>query len=86
MQTEPDGTAAGRTTQGGTLPRDTAQRPLLDRVDAFMRRHPEFTIAAPYTTFSKLWEVHKGESTTAYDNGFGMMNELEARYPDDCDD
>jgi hypothetical protein len=68
------------------VPRDAAQRPLLDRVDDFQRRRPEFTIAAPYTTFSGLWEVRKGDSTTGYDNGFRMMNDLEARYPDDCDD
>jgi hypothetical protein len=68
------------------LPEDTAQRPLLDRVDAFLRRHPEFTIAAPYATFSKLWEVRIGNSTTAYDNGFRMMTSLEERYPDDHGD
>jgi hypothetical protein len=57
-------------------------RPLLARVDAFTRKHPEFSIAAPYTTFSKLWEVRNGDSTTAYDNGFRMIDDLEARYPE----
>jgi hypothetical protein len=69
-------------TQGGTLPRDTAQRPLLDRVDAFMRRHQEFTIAPPYNTLSGLWEVLSGGGTAQWDNGFRMMADLEARYPE----
>jgi hypothetical protein len=59
------------------------QLSLLNRIDAFTRRRPEFKIAAPYTTFSKLWEVHKsGDGTTQWDNGFRMMDDLEARYPE----
>jgi hypothetical protein len=62
-------------------------RPLLARVEAFQRRNPGIKIAAHYTTFSKLWEVTgPGDGTTAYDNGFRMMDDLEARYPDDRDD
>src|SRR5271168_2411192 len=56
--------------EGQTL--DTTQRPLLERVDVFVRRHPGFTIAAPYNTLSGLWEVRAGDSTTGYDNGFRM--------------
>jgi hypothetical protein len=54
---------------------------LLDRVDAFVRRHPEFAIAAPYNTLSGLWEVRQGGGTAQWDNGFRMMDDLEARYP-----
>jgi hypothetical protein len=57
------------------------RRPLLDRVDAFTRRHPEFAIAAPYNTLSGLWEVRQGGGTAQWDNGFRMMDDLEARYP-----
>jgi hypothetical protein len=57
-------------------------RPLLDRVDAFQRRHPEFTIAAPYNTLSHLWEVRVRGGTAQWDNGFRMMDDLEARYPE----
>ena len=64
------------------MPRGTAQRPLLARVDDFQRRHPEFTIAAPYATFSGLWEVRKGDGTAQWDNAFRMMSDLEARYPE----
>ena len=63
------------------MPRDTVRRPLLDRVDAFTRRHPEFAIAAPYNTLSGLWEVRQGGGTAQWDNGFRMMDDLEARYP-----
>jgi hypothetical protein len=75
--------AAGRTTRGGTLPdEDLAQRPLLDRVDAFQRRNPGITIAAPYNTLSRLWEVRTGDGTALWDNGRQMMDDLEARYPE----
>ena len=50
------------------------------RGGAFTRRHPEFTIAAPYNTLSKLWEVRTGNGTAQWDNGFRMMNFLEQRY------
>jgi hypothetical protein len=60
---------------------DVTLRPLLDRVDAFTRKHPDFTIAAPYTTRSGLWEVRDGSGTAQWDNGFRMMADLEARYP-----
>jgi hypothetical protein len=64
------------------LVKDTVQRALLDRVDAFQRRNPGIKIAAPYTTFSKLWEVSDGKGTAQWDNGFRMMSDLEARYPE----
>jgi hypothetical protein len=64
------------------LPRDTAQRPLLVRVDAFVRKHPGFTIAPPYNTLSGLWEVWDGNGTAQWDNGFRMIDDLEARYPE----
>jgi hypothetical protein len=68
--------------QGGHTLADLAQRSLLARVDAFTRKHPDIKIAAHYTTLSKLWEVTgPGEGTTAYDNGFRMMDDLERRYP-----
>jgi hypothetical protein len=52
-------------------------------VDDFQRRHPEFTIAAHYATFGGLWEVRKdGDGTAQWDNGFRMMDDLEARYPE----
>lgn len=60
--------------------RATPLRSLLDRVDAFNRKHPEITIAAPYTTFSKLWEVSGADGTSQWDNGFRMMDFLEQRY------
>jgi hypothetical protein len=63
------------------LPRDTTQRPLLARVDAFVRKHPEFRIAFPYNTLSGLWEVWDGSGTAQWDNGFRMIDDLERRYP-----
>jgi hypothetical protein len=52
-------------------------------VDAFQRRNPGIKIAAHYTTLSKLWEVTgPGDGTTAYDNGFRMIDDLEERYPE----
>jgi hypothetical protein len=60
--------------------RATPLRSLLDRVDAFARKHPEITVAAPYTTFSKLWEVSGAGGTSQWDNGFRMMAFLEQRY------
>jgi hypothetical protein len=63
------------------LPRDTAPRPLLARVDAFVRKHPEFKIAFPYNTLSGLWEVWDGNGTAQWDNGFRMIDDLERRYP-----
>lgn len=60
--------------------RSTPFRPLLDRVDAFTAKHPEITVSAPYTTRSKLWEVSTVSGTTAYDNGFRMIADLESRY------
>jgi hypothetical protein len=63
------------------LPDDVTLRPLLDRVDDFQRRHPEFAIAAPYNTLSGLWEVWDGKGTAQWDNGFRMMDDLERRYP-----
>jgi hypothetical protein len=63
------------------LPDDVTLRPLLDRVDDFQRSHPEFTIAAPYATLSHLWEVSASGGTAQWDNGFRMMDHLEARYP-----
>jgi hypothetical protein len=63
---------------------DLAQRSLLDRVDAFQRRHPDIKIAAHYTTPSKLWEVSgPGSGVSQWDNGFRMMDFLEQRYPAD---
>jgi hypothetical protein len=53
---------------------------LLDRVDTFTRKHPEITVAAPYTTFSKLWEVSGADGTSQWDNGFRMIDFLEQRY------
>ena len=61
---------------------DLAQRPLLDRVDAFMAAHPGFTIAAPYCVPSGLWEVSDGKGTAQWDNGFRMMADLERRHPE----
>jgi hypothetical protein len=63
------------------LPDDVTLRPLLDRVDDFQHRHPEFTIAAPYNTLSGLWEVRDGNGTAQWDNGLRMINDLERRYP-----
>jgi hypothetical protein len=60
--------------------RATPLRSLLDRVDAFTRRYPEIVIGAPYTTFSKLWEVHGPGGTSQWDNGFRMIDFLEQRY------
>jgi hypothetical protein len=60
--------------------RATPLRSLLDRMDAFTRQHPEISIAPPYTTFSKLWEVHGPSGTSQWDNGFRMMAFLEQRY------
>jgi hypothetical protein len=60
--------------------RATPLRPLLERVDAFTSKHRGFMIAAPYTTFSKLWEVSGPGGTTQWDNGFRMMDFLEQRY------
>lgn len=60
--------------------------PLTDRIDRFQRAHPGFRIAAPWATRSGLWEVsvHGKADTTAYDNGFRMMDTLEARHPEDA--
>jgi hypothetical protein len=60
--------------------RATPPRSLLDRIDAFAGKHPGITIAAPYTTFSKLWEVTGTGGTSQWDNGFRMMDFLEQRY------
>jgi hypothetical protein len=76
------GLIAGRTTQGGTLPEDVTLRPLLDRAGDFQPSHPEFTIAAPHDTLSHLWEVSTSDGTAQWDNGFRMMDDLEARYPE----
>jgi hypothetical protein len=59
----------------------TPLRPLLDRVDAFTRRHPEITVSAPYNNFSGLWEVHTKGGVSQWDNGHRMMDELEERHP-----
>jgi hypothetical protein len=83
MQTDQRDWQQGGPHGGGTLPdEDLAQRPLLDRVDAFQRRYPEITIAAPYCTLSHLWEVRTGDGTAQWDNGVRMMDDLEARYPE----
>jgi hypothetical protein len=63
------------------LPENVKLRLLLDRVNDFQRRHPKFTIAAPYNTLSHLWEVSTRDGTAQWDNGFRMMDDLEARYP-----
>jgi hypothetical protein len=60
--------------------RATPLRTLLERVDTFNREHPDIKIAAPYTTFSKLWEVRDASGTSQWDNGFRMMDFLEQRY------
>jgi hypothetical protein len=60
--------------------RATPLRTLLDRVDAFTREHPEITVAAPYATLSRLWEVSGAGGTSQWDNGFRMMDSLERRY------
>ncbi|HEY0937082.1 MAG TPA: hypothetical protein VGD91_25510 [Trebonia sp.] len=60
--------------------RTTPLRSLLDRVDAFQCRNPQFTIAAPYATHSKLWEVTDDTGMSQWDNGFRMMTWLETRY------
>jgi hypothetical protein len=65
--------------------RATPLRTLLGRVDAFNRKHPDITIAAPCTTFSKLWEVSGASGTSQWDNGFRMMDFLEQRYGNDDD-
>jgi hypothetical protein len=59
---------------------ESAKRPLLDRVDTFMRRHRGFIIAPPYNTLSGLWEVSDGKGTAQWDNGYRMMDNLERRY------
>jgi hypothetical protein len=65
--------------------RATPLHTLLGRVDAFTRKHPDITIAAPYTTLSKLWEVSGVSGTSQWDNGFRMMDFLEQRYRNDDD-
>jgi hypothetical protein len=59
--------------------------PLTDRIDRFQRAQRELRIAAPWATRSGLWEVsvHGKADTTAYDNGYRMMDTLEARYAED---
>lgn len=57
--------------------------PLLERIDRFQRKHPEIRIAAPYNAHGK-WEVSEpDQAALAYDTGVVMMDELEARYPDE---
>jgi hypothetical protein len=56
-------------------------RALLERVDRFTAAHPEFTVAAPYTTLSGLWEVSDDRGTSQWDNGTRMIDDLERRYP-----
>lgn len=55
--------------------------PLEERVDRFLRRHHEIRISAPWATPSGKWEVSEPDcAAKAYDNGFVMMDDLEARY------
>jgi hypothetical protein len=56
-------------------------RALLERVDRFTAAHPEFTVAAPHTTLSGLWEVSDDRGTSQWDNGTRMIDDLERRYP-----
>ena len=61
------------------IPR-TSTRSLMERIDAFQAKRPEITIAAPWATFSRLWEVSTADGTSQWDNGVRMMNSLEERY------
>jgi len=64
---------------------NTPLKPLLRRIDAFTRKHPEYTIDAPYNTHEgKYWEVRKGGDLTLWDNGHHMMDDLEERCKHTC--
>jgi hypothetical protein len=55
---------------------------LIERIDAFTAR-TGMKIAAPYNNPSGKWEVSEPNGTVEYNNGFAMMDALEARYRDD---
>lgn len=52
------------------------------RVDRFLRLHHEIRVSAPWATLTSKWEVGEPDKVPVeYDNGFVMIDELEARYP-----
>lgn len=69
------------------MTRPATELPLTERLDRFQRRHPEIKVSAPYSNGTGRWEVSEPDcAAKAYDNGFAMITDLEARYPDRADD